>query len=43
MIKLGSFQGHKPGSTYEISQCQTKERHMIIDAEKAFDKIQYPS
>ena len=42
MIKLGSFQGHKHGSTY-ANESVSDKRHTIIDAEKAFDKIQYPS
>ena len=47
-IKLDSSQGHRDGSTYanvihHIDKRKNKN-HMItsIDAEKAFDKIQYP-
>ena len=47
-IKLDSSQGHRDGSTYtnvihHIDKRKNKN-HMItsIDAEKAFDEIQYP-
>ena len=50
MIRLGRFQGSEDSSIYtKINQHDTHhinklkhKNHMIIDAEKAFDKIQHP-